>query len=159
MASYPTFKDLKVQNAEPEAFKKDAIALVMKVRDDWKSFDNLKTKIFSDGISNSLIGVYNNGKKDNMVLVRVYGNNTDKFIDREAELRNMELFNAHGCGSKIYAKFANGIAYGLIPGSVVSKEQVREARIAKLIAETMAKVTDVRFSAQFFSYTNVLSNW
>ena len=26
-----------------------------------------------------------------MVLVRVYGNSTDKFIDRDAEIRNMEV--------------------------------------------------------------------
>ena len=31
------------------------------------------------------------GPPDDMVLVRVYGNSTDKFIDRDAEIRNMEV--------------------------------------------------------------------
>jgi hypothetical protein len=56
-----------------------------------------------------------------MVLVRVYGSNTEKYIDRKAEIRNMQMFNENGCGSKIYASFKNGIVYALIPGSVVGQ--------------------------------------
>jgi thiamine kinase-like enzyme len=82
---------------------------------------NFCSKIFSGGISNSLIGIYYNENEDDMVLMKVYGRNTDKFIDRKAELRSMELFNKRGCGSKIYAAFKNGIAYAHIPGTVVGQ--------------------------------------
>ena len=137
--AYAKFPNMHIRSGNPEHFKQDALDLAAKVRSDWQGAD-LRTKVFSDGISNSLIGIYKYGSKDDMVLVRVYGNNTEKFIDRDAELRNMELFNAHGCGSRIYAKFANGITYALIPGSVLTIDQVREPKIAKLVAETMAKV-------------------
>ena len=56
-----------------------------------------------------------------MVLVRIYGNSTEKFIDREAEIANMELLHANGLAPPIYAKFGNGIAYGFIPGRIVNK--------------------------------------
>ena len=35
--------------------------------------------------------IQQDGTPDDMVLVRVYGNSTDKFIDRDAEIRNMEV--------------------------------------------------------------------
>lgn len=48
-------------------------------------------QIFSDGITNSLVGVIQDDDKANMILVRVFGENTDKFIDRDAELENMKV--------------------------------------------------------------------
>ena len=48
----------KVRSYPPDAFSVDAIDLVASVREDWKSKEGLKTKVFNDGISNALIGVY-----------------------------------------------------------------------------------------------------
>lgn len=48
-------------------------------------------QIFSDGITNSLVGVIHEDDKVNMILVRVFGENTDKIIDRNAELVNMKV--------------------------------------------------------------------
>lgn len=47
--------------------------------------------MFSDGITNKLVGVIHDGDKVNMVLVRVFGENTEKFIDRQAEIKNIKV--------------------------------------------------------------------
>jgi hypothetical protein len=39
------------------------------------------------------VGVIHNNDKHNMILVRVFGENTEKIIDRDAELKNMKVCN------------------------------------------------------------------
>jgi len=139
--SYTKLPNVKIRNQPPDAFSGDAVDLVASVREDWKGNKaGLRTRVFNDGISNALIGVFKDGTPDDMVLVRVYGNSTDKFIDRDAEIRNMEAFHANGLAPPIYAAFANGIAYGFIPGRIVDKESARDPLTVKMIAEMTAKM-------------------
>lgn len=48
-------------------------------------------QIFTDGITNKLIGVWCFGRYNEMVLVRVYGHKTDLLIDRKDETRNIRV--------------------------------------------------------------------
>ena len=49
-------------------------------------------QVYTDGITNKLVGVYHkNGSKSEQLLVRVYGNKTDLFIDRSKEKRNIQV--------------------------------------------------------------------
>ena len=43
------------------------------------------------------------GTPDDMVLVRVYGNSTDKFIDRDAEISNVRAPNIVFARSRVNA--------------------------------------------------------
>ncbi len=135
----PTFFDVRIRGEDPDHFRQDALGLATAVRGDWRGSD-LRTKHFGNGVTNFLIGIYKEGDTEDVVLVRVYGNGTEKFIDHDAELHHMEVLYAHGCGSNIYAKFHNGIAYALIPGRALTRDQVREPRVAKMIAENMARM-------------------
>ena len=119
---------------DKDKFLSEAFDLIEKIRPEWKR-ESLRNKYFTEGISNTLMGVYKEGNKEDMVLIRVYGNNTEKMIDRDAEKRNMKLFSDHGCGSKIYAEFANGIAYEYIPGVIFTKETVRDPKYNQKIIE------------------------
>ena len=47
------------------------------------------------GLTNTLVGCCHAGDEDSMLLFRLYGDGTDKFIDRDAEKRNMQV----GCRS------------------------------------------------------------
>ena len=50
-------------------------------------------QIFTDGITNKLIGVWYSEHYNEMVLVRVYGHKTDLLINRKDETRNIRVSN------------------------------------------------------------------
>jgi ethanolamine kinase len=47
--------------------------------------------VFTDGITNKLLGCFHEGTPEDVVLVRVYGHKTDLLIDRNAETRNIQV--------------------------------------------------------------------
>ena len=116
--------------------------LISKIRPEWP-LNKLLFKIFTDGITNRLIGVYvdpRNKHHDDMILIRIYGQNTDLFIDRNVECRNMRIMYKHGLSAPIYGTFLNGICYGYSPGKVLDENLVRDPNISRLIAEKMAQM-------------------
>lgn len=122
-----------------EHFKDGAFKVVSFIRPDWAP-EEMNSKIFTDGITNRLIGVYHNSDKNDMILIRVYGENTDLFIDRNMELRNMRVMHKAGLSAPVYCSFKNGISYGFSPGLVLDGTTVRDNNISGLIAETMARM-------------------
>ena len=75
-----------------------------------------------------------------MILIRLYGHNTEQMIDRDTEIRNMAQFDASGCGPTIYATWKNGVAYSFIPGDVITTETVTDPQINQLIIEMFVKM-------------------
>ena len=122
-----------------ESLKQGAVKVVQRVKPDWPQ-NELKFKIFTDGISNKLIGVYVGERKNDMVLVRVYGAKTELFIDRASEIRNMLVLAKAGCGCRLYAKFANGLAYEYIPGDILTIETAKSKDVYPRVAAAMAKM-------------------
>ena len=123
---------------KPNQLHEGAREIIRIIRPDWP-VDQLKYKIFTDGITNRLIGVYRDTKEE-MMLIRVYGENTDLFIDRKLEFRNMRTMYKAGLSATIHCAFSNGISYGFTPGKVLDEHMVRDATISSLIAETMARM-------------------
>ncbi len=78
-----------------------------------------------------------------MVLVRVYGRNTELIIDRDAEIRNMELFHSAGCGPALLATFANGIAYEFVPGELPTVRDIRDTAYNQPIVQMMARCSEI----------------
>ncbi|KAF7491439.1 Ethanolamine kinase 2 [Sarcoptes scabiei] len=119
--------------------------LISRIKPEWP-INKLNFKVFTDGITNRLIGVYHHNQTDGnhhnreMILIRIYGENTDLFIDRNIECRNMRIMYKHGMSAPIYATFLNGICYGYSPGTVLDSEMIRDSRISSLIAENMAQM-------------------
>ena len=64
--------------------------------------EDVAFKTFNDGITNKLMGVYERANKEDMIVIRVYGQGSDLFIDRQAEVDNMKLLNKHNLGSKVW---------------------------------------------------------
>ena len=130
--------DIVINFDTEDLLKTGASELVAKIRPNWNK-NEFNFKIFTDGISNKLIGIYTSDKNQ-MVLVRVYGAKTELIIDRQAEIRNMLVLNKVGCGCQLYAKFANGLAYEFLPGDILNIESVKNPEIYPKVAQAMAKM-------------------
>ena len=118
------YPDIVVISDNDKALKDGASKVVSRLRPNWGSPDTcFKHKIFSDGLTNKLVGVYTSENRvQDMILVRVYGENSELMINRQSEIRNMKLLHASGCGTaELYATFCNGIAYQYLSGSVLTK--------------------------------------
>ncbi len=82
------FPELTIDFSTEENLKAGAKKVVGFIRPDWPQ-QEFQYKIFTDGISNKLLGVYLPANKADMILVRVYGAKTELIIDRDSEIRNM----------------------------------------------------------------------
>ena len=138
----PEFNDFSVDFSDEASLKSGAFELTSKIRPEWPASE-LRTKIFSDGVTNVLIGVYRDGFKADMILIRCYGLNTDQMIDRKVEIANLLRFYDLGRGSQLYATFANGIAYEFIPGEMLTPELIVEEEVADLTIEMFARMHKV----------------
>uniref|UniRef100_A0A8C6JCP8 ethanolamine kinase n=1 Tax=Melopsittacus undulatus TaxID=13146 RepID=A0A8C6JCP8_MELUD len=116
-----------------------ALRLVRELRPGWEP-DRVKTKLFTDGITNKLVACYTDEGMADAVLVRVYGRKTELFVDRDTELRNFQVLRAHGCAPDLYCAFQNGLCYQFLPGIALGPDHVREPHIFRLVAQEMARV-------------------
>ncbi|XP_050545828.1 ethanolamine kinase 1 [Daktulosphaira vitifoliae] len=120
---------------DDENVEKGSRDVIKQIRPHW-DFEDTKFKLFTDGITNKLIGWFSG---DDGILVRIYGKNTDRHIDREAELRNFKILYYAGHAPDLYATFENGIIYKFIEGETLDTVTVREPSIYRMVAKEMAK--------------------
>ncbi|XP_015594955.1 ethanolamine kinase 1 [Cephus cinctus] len=113
--------------------------IVKRLRPNWPH-NQLQFKLFTNGITNKLIGVWYPGHYNEMVLVRVYGNKTELLIDRKAETRNIRIMYKAGYTHALYATFNNGLAYQFIEGEILTVETVRQSKVYQLVAKRMAQM-------------------
>ncbi|XP_048512124.1 ethanolamine kinase isoform X2 [Athalia rosae] len=116
-----------------------AAEIIKILRPTWP-IDEYRFKLFTNGISNKLVGVWYDGHYDEMVMVRVYGQKTNLFIDRKAETRNIRLLHEVGFTHCLYATFNNGIAYQFLPGDILTVDTVRIRSVYGLVAKRMAQM-------------------
>jgi len=134
--------DVVVDISTEVAMKAGAGEVIKQIRPSW-SEDHIQWKVFSDGITNKLLGAWYKDKAD-MLLVRVYGVGTEKIIDRKVELENMKKMQEMGCGSRVYGKFNNGICYEYLHGEILKQEMLKEKVIYRSVARMMAKMHSVK---------------
>ncbi|KAI9559009.1 hypothetical protein GHT06_015798 [Daphnia sinensis] len=116
-----------------------AFEVVKQLRPQW-SFDKMKFQIFNGGITNQLIGVYQNEDNSDTVLVRVYGENTERIIDRENEIKIMQLLYPLGLSARVYATFTNGLIYQYMIGKTLDEKSCYDPNIYPLVAHKMAEI-------------------
>ena len=94
-----------------------------------------------------------------MILIRVYGHNSELMIDRLSEIRNMRLLHANDCGSELYATFQNGLAYQFLPGSPLTVQNVTDPLIFPVVAEACARMHSIKLpgSNEWQNITNTLT--
>lgn len=119
-----------------EQLKKDSLIILSEIRPTW-SQDSVNWRVFTDGITNKLVGAWHGDKKEDTVLIRVYGLGTEKIIDRKMEMVNMMAYQKLG-GSTLYATFTNGICYQFIAGDLLSQDMVFQRDVYLCVARGMA---------------------
>ena len=126
---------------------KEIYQLISTIRPDWNS-SNTRLETFTEGITNSIFGLFDNrmnGNDSNGLVIKLFGANTDLFIDRQSEFDAMVKLSKDGVLSqKILIQFANGVIYEYASGKACSRENVRQDQIAKLIAIKLAQFHSVQ---------------
>ncbi|XP_053678118.1 ethanolamine kinase [Anopheles nili] len=138
---------------QEDAVIEGATAILQVIRPHW-SPNSVRFKLFTDGITNKLVGCFNQPQAgpdesatpepEDVVLIRVYGNKTDMLIDRCKETENIQLLHRHGYAPALYATFNNGLAYEYVPGVTLTPTTVKCDRVWPLIARRMAQMHKVR---------------
>ncbi|KAK1799977.1 hypothetical protein P4O66_006126 [Electrophorus voltai] len=116
-----------------------ALRLIKELRPAWDT-SLVKTKLFTDGTTNKLVGCYVEESPEDMVLVRVYGNKTELIVDRDNELKSFQVLHANGCAPRLYCTFHNGICYEFMQGDALGTQDVRDPVLLRLIAGEMARI-------------------
>jgi ethanolamine kinase len=79
-----------------------------------------------------------------ILLVRVYGPNSEILIDRNAEFDNFKLLSSLNIASTLYARFTNGFVYEYIKGKTISSLEMAKDDISCAIAKEMARYHSVK---------------
>ncbi|KAA8593254.1 hypothetical protein FQN60_009370 [Etheostoma spectabile] len=119
-----------------------AMKLIKQLRPAWDT-SNVKTKLFTDGTTNKLVGCYVEDSPEDVVLVRVYGNKTELFVDRDNELKSFQVLHANGCAPRLYCSFQNGICYEFMQGDALGTQDVRDPSLLRLISREMARIHSI----------------
>ncbi|RXM97234.1 Ethanolamine kinase 1 [Acipenser ruthenus] len=115
-----------------------AMKLIKELRPNWDPSE-VKMKLFTDGITNKLIGCYVGKGMEDVVLVRIYGNKTELFVDRKNEVKSFRVLHAHNCAPPLYCTFNNGLCYQFMHGTALDPEDIRQPELFRLIARQLAK--------------------
>ncbi|XP_018614221.1 ethanolamine kinase 2 isoform X1 [Scleropages formosus] len=132
---FPIFVD--EHNVTPGAMK-----LIQELRPAW-DISLVKTKLFTDGTTNKLVGCFVEEHPEDVVLVRVYGNKTELIVDRDNELKSFQVLHANGCAPRLYCIFQNGICYEFMQGEALGTQDVRDPVLLRLIATEMARIHSI----------------
>lgn len=77
---------------------------------------------------------------DEIVLIRIYGKNTEILIDRQQEIRNFHLLHIYGFAPELLAIFKNGLAYEYCSGTPITKVDLYDENVWPLIARRLAEM-------------------
>ncbi|XP_071532709.1 ethanolamine kinase 1-like [Panulirus ornatus] len=107
------------------------------IRPQWQHH-NLHFKTYTEGVTNTLVGVWCGGQSE-QVLVRVYGNNTHLFIDRQQEINTMKVVHEAGCGPEVFAAFTNGLCYAFTSGVPLTFRDVTKEPVWRAVTRKAAR--------------------
>nr|KAF6452283.1 hypothetical protein HJG59_004661 [Molossus molossus] len=131
--------DVTVQDQEEQRCREGALSLLQHLRPHWDP-QEVTLQLFTDGITNKLIGCYVGDTMEDVVLVRIYGNKTELLVDRDEEVKSFRVLQAHGCAPQLYCTFNNGLCYEFIQGEALDPKHVCNPAIFRLIARQLAKI-------------------
>eukprot|EP01080_Neovahlkampfia_damariscottae_P008477 gene8477-299_t len=104
--------------------------------------DDIKVTTLTDGITNVLYKVkLTKQNETKTVNVRLNGEGTEEFIDREKELKILQETSNYGQGPELYATFLNGNVYEFIEGKPLTSEEL--PKYYDKIAKAMKKFHDM----------------
>ncbi|XP_044464738.1 probable ethanolamine kinase [Mangifera indica] len=124
--------------------------LIELCKDLFKKWSNLEDSRFSfrrisGGITNLLlkVSVKEENGDDVFVTVRLYGPNTDYFINRERELKAIKYLSAAGFGAKLLGIFGNGMIQSFIDARTLVPSDMIKPKLAAEIAKQLHRFHQV----------------
>eukprot|EP00386_Alphamonas_edax_P005143 GDKI01016172.1.p1 GENE.GDKI01016172.1~~GDKI01016172.1.p1 ORF type:complete len:372 (+),score=125.42 GDKI01016172.1:81-1196(+) len=100
----------------------------------------VQSQFLRGGITNCLVKVYNKHHPDHACIVRVFGPNLEKLIDREREKQVVEHLNKFGIGKQVFLLFDNGQVEEWLAGRSLEPYEMLEPHTATAICEQVAKL-------------------
>lgn len=142
-----------------ETFKTKLLPLCS--RPSWRDKEPFKIKVFSDGLTNKLIGICPEGVPiDEMILMRFNGLNTDTIINREREVASMVLLEREASLSvPVYCQFSNGLCYGFANGRVMAVQEMSNFTISEAVIRSLARLHRVKVDEKVFGSTPKLDDF
>ncbi|CAF2667776.1 unnamed protein product [Rotaria sp. Silwood2] len=143
MNSFPIIENftLSLSNVSTEIY-----SLINSIRPDWTPL-NTRLVTFTEGLTNIILGLFDTRTLDDeskTLIIKIYGAQTELFIDRQAEINAMRVSSEHGVFSqRVLIQFNNGIIYEYASGKPCSRENVRKENIARLIATKLAQFHNI----------------
>ncbi|CAF3807633.1 unnamed protein product [Adineta steineri] len=143
MISHPIHENVTIslENLSNEIYK-----LTSSIRPDWNS-SNTRLVTFTEGITNSIVGLFDTRTPDDeseALVIKIFGSNTELFIDRSSEMNAMiKLSENKVLSQRVLIEFNNGLIYEYASGRACSREDVRKDNISKLIAIKLAQFHNV----------------
>jgi ethanolamine kinase len=130
LASIP-YLDLTVSLDSESDVEEGARQVLAHFIPDWAAGEHFTLQTVTDGLTNKLYKVKSEHGK---ILVRVYGANTEKLIDREQEMLTMISLSKLGLYPELHGRFNNGICYGYLAGTTFTPDDMTDDVKAPLVA-------------------------
>lgn len=114
---------------------------------------------FQTCFTNTLIGcsLRNDELSERSLIVRIYGQGTEIFINRQQEMYNMILLHAAGsCEAQLICKFKNGIVYGYLPGVMLNCHLVFQPPVERYLICGNGKRDTYMYAGHISVFSNVL---
>lgn len=118
------------------------------VRPAWNR-DEVRTKEINTGlgVTNELIGFCSTN--EDIVLLRINGKGTERFIDRDREIHLRCLLDQAKIGPPLYCEFKNGLCYGFVPGQLLKRGMLKDPGLLRQIAKSVALFHSYELPLQF----------
>lgn len=125
------------------------------VKPEWQAED-LEYHVFESGVTNTLIAFYQkrlglqNSTGEDVVLLRVNGEGTEKIINRTDEVVTILSLNRAGLCPPLHAQLKNGLCYGYSPGRRLKvHETSSNIAFMRRIAGVIAKLHSMEIPSHF----------
>ena len=128
--------------------------ILPRVKPDWRP-ENLDCHVFESGVTNTLVAFFQKrlglqNSDDNVILLRVDGEGTEKIINRTDEVVTMLFLSKEGIAAPLHAQLKNGLCYGFFPGRRLKvHETSSNPAIMRRIAGLMAKLHSLEIPDHF----------
>jgi ethanolamine kinase len=120
----------------------EIFALIATLRPNWSPY-NTHLEQFTGGINNTTFGLFDNFDSSEALVIKIFGSNTEEFIDRHAELDTLRYLSKYQLAQPVLLQFANGVIYKFITGEICTRDDIRDMRIVPLIARQLAKLHSI----------------
>jgi len=78
-------------------------------------------------------------KEPEVMLVRVYGANTEEIIDRDYEIELLKALEQQKLRPKLFGTFDNGCVFEFLPGNTLKAHDMRNEDKSEMIAKSLSK--------------------